>query len=93
MVSKWDHKTEPNSPKWVPKAIPKRCSKEQQKHMIFSTLECGSSVVNTFKINDFQLLVLVKILTWAPNAVPKHVFQKALKTYDFQDLMNVAQVL
>ena len=31
---------------------------KQQKMTIFSTLECGSSIVNTSKIDEFQLLVL-----------------------------------
>ena len=50
--------SEPKSPKWVPKAIPKWGSKKQQKMMIFSTLECGSCIVNNNKIDEIQVLVL-----------------------------------
>ena len=60
------------SPKWSPKGIPKvsqnhqngiqkasqkRAPKKHRKMFIFSTLKCGSSVVNTGKINEFQLLI------------------------------------
>ena len=58
MVSKRDPKSEPKSPKWAPKAIPKQGSKKHSKMMIFSTLECGSCIVNSSNIDDFHVLVL-----------------------------------
>ena len=60
-------------PTWFPKGTPKESQnhknglpkpsqngvpKKHQTILIFSTLECGSSVVNTSKINEFQLSVL-----------------------------------
>ena len=37
----------------------KECMQKTPNNYLFSTPECGSSVVNTSKINDFQVLVLV----------------------------------
>ena len=60
-------------PKWAPKGTPKvsknkqhglqkasqkRVPKKHQKIAIFNTPECSQSVVNSCKINDFQVLVL-----------------------------------
>ena len=50
MVSKRDPKSEPKSPTWVPKGIPKWGSRKRRKMLIFSTLECGSCIINKCKI-------------------------------------------
>ena len=55
MVSKMDPKSEPKSVKWAPKALSKEGSKKTSKTNIFSTPECGSSVVKTNKINQNQV--------------------------------------
>ena len=54
------------SPKWfkidqkeVQKGYLEKGTKKAPKNMIFITLECSPSVVNSSKINDFQCSVLV----------------------------------
>ena len=51
LASIWPPKT---PPKWDPKGLQHRTSKMT----IFSTLECGSCIVNNSKINEIQVLVL-----------------------------------
>ena len=43
--------------KAIPKAIPKQGSQKTTKNTIFSTPECGQSVINTGKIHDFHVLI------------------------------------
>ena len=66
----------------IQKPPPKWVQKTHQKMMIFSTLKCGSSVVNTSKINECRVLVLAPFLVsfWrcfgSPNGGQGH--QKAI---------------
>ena len=60
MVSKTsrDPNSEPQSTKWVPRALSKAGSKKTSKKTLFSNLECGLSVVNKVKLDKFQLWIL-----------------------------------
>ena len=67
--------------------------KSSEKNMIFSTLECGSSVLNNCKIDDFQVLILTPfwVSFWrcfgSPNGGQGH--QKATsKKHQTNDAQN-----
>ena len=85
MVSKRDPPKKPKSQTLAPKASGLKNNNE--KHIIFSTLECGSCIVNNSKIDDFQVLILTPfwVSFWryvgSPNGgqAIKKPFQKNIK--------------
>ena len=79
MVSKRDPKSEPKSQKWAPKALSKQGSKKHQKNMIFSTLECGSCIVNNSKIDEIHVWVLAPFASHFGGVLGAQMEAKAIK--------------
>ena len=85
LSSKGTPKVSQNHQNGLQKPSQNRVPKKHRKMMIFSTLQCGSCIVNNSKIDDFQVLILTPfwVSFWrcfgSPNGGQGH--QKAISKH------------